>query len=131
MKFFAIFAFLGFLVAVSAIPSSSVPTSTSDVQSRESWDEESMQARDLVYFEERNYTLDEDIIARHLGFEELSERDYAELEERNPALVVRVAVQAIKLIVKAIRAGIDKDKKASVVSVQVLPATAKLYAYKM
>lgn len=98
MKFFTLFALLG-LITASAIDAWSHSTPTSHAE-----------RQDLTYLEGRYYAPENELTARHLNFEELSQREYAELEERNPLLAVRVAVQAIKLIVKAVKEGIKRDR---------------------
>ncbi|KAF8953639.1 hypothetical protein BDZ97DRAFT_1871447 [Flammula alnicola] len=91
MKFLIVYALLGFLTAVTAIPSQSIE-GTNDISRRDSWNDDSLAERfyaDEDSLQERDNLYDDDSLgARYLDpFYELSEREYEEIEARQVPLL--------------------------------------------
>ncbi|KAF8959829.1 hypothetical protein BDZ97DRAFT_2077844 [Flammula alnicola] len=114
MKFLIVYAFLGFLTAVTAIPSQSVE-GTNYISRRDSWSDDSLADRyfaDEDSLQERDNLYDDDSLgARYLDpFYELSEREYEEIEARQVAQIAKLAIKGIIKLVHLIQDQINKDK---------------------
>jgi len=97
------FAFLGSLVAVSALPAAPLSSLQNGIQAR---------SNELV--EARSITDDEPIFARYFSETyEITEREYAEatVEPRQYRQAAKIVVKAVELIVNAIKGQIEKDKE--------------------